>query len=234
MNRSSRTHSLEDWAYEQIRDMIIDGRLRPGQSLTQEELATMLNISRTPLRRALAQLESHYFLEFRPHTGIHIRQYTLKDMIGIFEVRNALEGLVCRLVAPTIKASHIAYLEALITEAYKEAENGNIDAYLNADREFHGYLVDLVEYDVVKKQLPIYQILSMSYGRGLIRPPKETYPEHLAILKALAAHDAKRAEKEAVRHTRITINHLRELLAKEEQEREQKGQREPDPEEDTL
>jgi len=74
----------------------------------------------------------------------------------------------------------------------------------------------------------------MSYGRGLIRPPKETYPEHLAILKALAAHDAKRAEKEAVRHTRITINHLRELLAKEEQEREQKGQREPDPEEDTL
>ncbi len=203
--------SLEELAYHSLRAMILSGELRPGQQIIQEELAERLQVSRTPLRRAMAQLEKDHFLEMKPHSGAYVRSFTPAEIIGIFEVRAVLEGLVCRLIAPKVKQSHLAYLRALLLEAAEEAERGSDSAYRKADQEFHQYLVGLVDLKVVQDLLPAYQVLSLSFTQGLLRPPHLTLPEHLRILDALEARDQDRAEYEARAHVRNTIEHLTSL-----------------------
>lgn len=205
-----KASSLEEWAYRQIRELIMAGEMKPGQQIVQEDLAVRLGVSRTPLRRALTQLERDNLVEVRPHTGAFVREFTIDEIIGIFEVRAVLEGLVCRLVTPRIEARHLAYLRALMAQAREEATKGNEAYYRQADREFHQYFVDLVEYEVVQNLLPSYQILDLSFVQGLLRPPEETLPEHYAIMDAFETRDPDRTEEAARIHVRRTITYLKE------------------------
>ena len=80
--------------YEQLRDWIVRGKLQPGESVDQERLAGMLDVSRMPLRQALLRLESDRLIERQPHhTGI-VTDLSVSDIDDIYGARSALEGLL--------------------------------------------------------------------------------------------------------------------------------------------
>lgn len=199
--------SLEEYAYTELRDMITHGELKAGDQLVQEDLAAKLGVSRTPLRRALANLERDNFVRLSPRGEAFVLAFGPDEIASMFEIRAVLEGLTCRLAAPNIETKHTIYLRSLLEAAAEEAERtGDWSAYRQADIEFHTYLTELAESPMLVKLLDSFQIMGLSLAQGLLRPPQETLQEHLAIIDALAAHDPDRAEEAMLTHIRKTIS----------------------------
>ncbi len=201
--------SLDERAYLEVRKMIVQGDLKPGHKIVQENLADRLGISRTPLRRAIATLAQQNFLEMDNRGVAYVRKFDNEELTSIWEIRAVLEGLVCRLLAHRIRPQHIAYLRSLITSAAEEITDQDWTAYRQADAHFHNYLSELVDDPLVSNMLDSFQILSLTLARGLLRSPEETLPEHLEIIDALSSGDADRAEQAMLDHIRITIQHVR-------------------------
>jgi len=201
---------LEEYAYQAVREMIVRGELPPRAQIVQEDVAERLGISRTPLRRALGKLASQHFIDLAPGQGAFVKAFEPKELASVFEIRAVLEGLVCRYAAERIEAKHLAYLRSLIVDAAGSVSETDWSAYRKADIEFHTYLVGVADDAHLKLVVDSVQVLSLSFAQGLLRPPSETLPEHLAILDALHARDADEAEKRMVRHIRRTIDDIRE------------------------
>ena len=74
-------------AYRSLRQMILDGRVRPREKLSHRTLSKSLGIGRSPVRDALLQLEAEGLIEHRPSSGIYLREITLQELDGIYEMR---------------------------------------------------------------------------------------------------------------------------------------------------
>lgn len=209
--RVSPSVSLDEYAYTELRNMIIRRELKPGEQVVQEDVALHLGISRTPVRRALASLAKENFVVLVPRGGAYVRKFDPKELISIFEIRAVLEGLACRLVAPNVEAKHTAYLRSLITNAARSVTSDDWSAYRDADMEFHMYLTNVANDSMLSQALGSFQIVSLSLAQGLLRPPEETLPEHLEVLDALERHDAESSERSMALHIRRTLKHIRSM-----------------------
>jgi DNA-binding GntR family transcriptional regulator len=175
-------------------------------------LAQRLGVSRTPLRSAIASLEREGFVTVSPRGEATVVAFGPERIADLFEVRAVLEGLTCRLVAPTIERRHTLYLRSLITTAMPEGDDWS--AYREADQEFHKYLTSLLANDFLTRQLgAVRDVLQLSLAQGLLRPPAETLNEHIQIIDALEAHDANAAEQAMLNHIRTTIALMRTRAA---------------------
>ncbi|MFC0010043.1 GntR family transcriptional regulator [Devosia nitrariae] len=208
--------SLEEFGYRSLRQMILQGELAPGQKLVQEDLAQRLGVSRTPLRSAIAALERDGFVAISPRGEATVASFGPARIADLFEVRAVLEGLTCRLVAPSFEQKHAMYLRSLISAAMPEGDSGDWSAYRSADQEFHNYLTTLLGNDFLTRQLAsVRDVLSLSLAQGLLRAPSETYSEHMEIIAALEARDADAAEQAMLRHIRTTISLMRKRAAED-------------------
>lgn len=84
---------------EQVREMIMTGAVEAGQRLLEIPLSEQLQVSRTPVREALIVLAEDGLVEYRPNRGYVVRQFSFDYIMQAYVVREALEGLVCRLAA---------------------------------------------------------------------------------------------------------------------------------------
>ncbi|QUG42590.1 GntR family transcriptional regulator [Psychrobacillus sp. INOP01] len=133
--------SLKEQAYQQIKQLIIDGNFKPGESLTERELTESLSMSRTPIRSALEKLEADGFIQNFPNKGPVVSNISFHKLVNIYDLRIAIE-------------SHSAkqYSHFVLTEEMKMSFIENLAAQKNAmdeqdsikfsyfDREFH-YLI---------------------------------------------------------------------------------------------
>src|ERR1700684_2994819 len=82
-----------------LRDLILSGRLRPGERISELQAVETTGVSRTPVRMALVRLEEEGLLEAIPSGGFMVKAFTERDIYDAIEVRGALEGLAARLAA---------------------------------------------------------------------------------------------------------------------------------------
>ena len=208
MSRISHSGHLEQKAYHEIKDMIINGQLRQGDVIVQDQIANRIGVSRTPLRRALKELEHHYLLEQTP-LGLAVRTFSSSFLISVFEVRAVLEGLACRLSARLIDRATIAYLRTFMETAYASFEqNGDDEAYRKADVVFHTKIIETSANPMLFTNLKHTHVLTIAFSKGLVRSPQDTYPEHLDILQALEQGDGERAERLMKEHLRAALPNL--------------------------
>jgi DNA-binding GntR family transcriptional regulator len=209
---ASGAQTLEEYGYQALRELILQGEITAGQKLVQEDLAQRLGVSRTPLRSAIAGLERDGFVTISPRGEATVVSFGPERVADLFEVRAVLEGLTCRLVAPSIERRHTLYLRSLITSAAPVTDSDDWSAYREADREFHHYLTTLLANDFLTRQLDaVRDVLRLSLSQGLLRPPAETLQEHLDIIDALEAQDPEKAEQAMLTHIRKTIALMRAL-----------------------
>jgi len=208
-SRRPTSLSLEEYAYTELRDMIHSGALKPGEQLLQVELSEQLGISRTPLRRALANLQHEKLIEFSPRGEAFVTKFEAEEIADIFEVRAVLEGLSCRLAAGIIERKHTAYMRSLLSGAMEEISSKDDSAYRQADIEFHTYIAKLGNNPFLQQLLDSYQIMNLSFAQGLLRTPDETFDEHMRILDALEKQNADLAEQEMRQHIRNTAEVMR-------------------------
>lgn len=204
--------NLDHKVYRQIKSMILEQRLKPGTKIRQEKLAEELGISRTPLVSALKKLEQERLIRAIPRRGFYVRLFSSEEMVRIFELREVLEGLAARRACQSISEDQIRKLRVFFKGLKLSDHARSVEKYAEEDRRFHQFLVEIGGDELLSNILETYSIVTSSYlggfRGGLVRPPRETFPEHVAIIEAIARRDAEGAEQAARLHLRRSRERL--------------------------
>lgn len=111
-----RAKSLVDAVTERLEAAILGGELAPGSRLSEQRLATAFGVSRGPLREAIRRLEGRQLLRRTTNIGVHVTELSHEDLAELMTVREALEGMACRLAAQTITQGQLVELEDLLAQ----------------------------------------------------------------------------------------------------------------------
>ena len=200
-----------DRVYRKIREMIIHNTIPLDAKINQAEMAKRLGTSRTPVAYALHKLHSEGLVDSVPNTGFFVHRVTAKELVELFTLREALDGAIVDDLVENATEEQIDELATLFNDFRGEEEPDPI-AYREADMAFHRLLVECTSNDIVKKINVKFLILDRSFTTGLMRPPKETLKEHLAIVDAIRNRDRELARGLMVAHIATTKTMLRETV----------------------
>jgi len=212
MNPKINYKSVDELVYDKIKSMILNNHLKPGTKIIQHKLAEELGVSRTPVRRALTQMVKEHLVRVAPRGRFYVRDFSIAEMVTIFEMREVLEGLACRKAALKVSKKKLDYFGDLYRKALELAEKDGWESYRKVDEKFHTFLIEVSGVELLKEIVKSFQILSNSYTPGLIRPPQETFPEHMAIIKALKSRNPELSEKLMREHLQKSAKVLEKRL----------------------
>lgn len=212
--------TLADRVFSEIQNAIVRGELAPGSKMSEAELAARYGVSRGPLREALRRLEGRKLLTRIPHVGVRVISLSFEELIQIYHVREAMEGMAARLAALYMPVEEVQGLKDLLARHEKQAELQEGRAYFQeeGDFDFHYRIVQGSRNEVLSQMLcgelyhrvRLYRYqFSVTEGR-----PQKAFAEHHRIIEAIEARDAEMAEILMRRHissARANIeNHFRE------------------------
>ena len=126
---------------ESIRQAIAVGRIPPGARMPERDLCEMTGVSRTLVREALRQLESEGLVEVIPHKGPVVTVITPQQAVGIYQVREVLEGLAAELFATNASAADRQMLRRALDEVRIAYESGDVLTRLAAKKHFYDCLI---------------------------------------------------------------------------------------------
>jgi DNA-binding GntR family transcriptional regulator len=214
--------SLTDKVLNVLVEAIERGELPPGSRIREANLARQLGISRGPLREALARLAGRKLLEYTPNVGMRVTTMSLDDIIEIFQVREALEGMACRLATKFLSDAELERLNELLDTHREEDELKSGTAYyqLSGDLDFH-YQIALGSRNkrlVASLCDDLYHFIRIYRFRSSAKPGRAllALKEHQAILAAMRARDEDLAEALMRQHIRAAIENLKVELEGED------------------
>src|SRR5919106_4219178 len=128
---------LKEDIFNVLHEKIISGTYKPGNWLRQEEIATQLGVSMTPVREALDLLVSAGLVERVPYRGVRVREMSTKDIVEAYGLRLILEAIIAQEAATHITGEQIQGLEAMLDEMKNHETLNEIANARRLSREFH-------------------------------------------------------------------------------------------------
>lgn len=188
-------------AFELILKAIEDGELQPGSRLREIELAERFAISRTPVREALARLESQGLITHEPHRGATVTQLGYNQVTELYDLREVLEGMAARLAAIHAADPEIEVLEEMVARDRTLIDDPK--ALARTNRLFHRQIHACARNSFLQGTLENMRLsLVLLAGTTLARPGRSAaaIDEHEAIVARIRAHDRDGAEAAARAH----------------------------------
>ncbi|MBO6226545.1 MAG: GntR family transcriptional regulator, partial [Shewanella sp.] len=111
---SNESATLSEQVFRSIQAAIVCGDIAPGSKISEPELARTYGISRGPLREAIHRLEGQRLLVRVPHIGARVVALSHAELIELYEIRESLESMACRLAAERMSAAEIDELRAVL------------------------------------------------------------------------------------------------------------------------
>ncbi|EOL45282.1 hypothetical protein RV11_GL000800 [Enterococcus phoeniculicola] len=194
-----------DYAYEYIRDQILNGKIEPQTKLTEAKLAEELNISRTPIRSAMSKLEQEGLIKDK-----HVYIPTENDIRNIFQVRMLLEGYAAKFCATYISEESLEKLEQCITIA----RTGSTSEQLEANFQFHQIIVDETNNSEITRIIDRMQSIIYLLRRIVtLQKRPHLVDEHEEIVQAIREGDGERAEMLINQHLQKDLEFSRTKIA---------------------
>lgn len=193
--------SRSELVYHELREAIQQGQLKPGQRVTELEVAAWLKVSRTPVRDALRRLESEGMLAFEPRAGLVVASITREAMLELYVMREVLEGTAARLCARQASDSEIMALEELVKR--EQRLQGNYGTLVRHNKLFHQAVHRGAHNRYLEKSLSAVNDSMSLLGKSQMLIPEratEARSEHAAIFEAIRNRDPDAAEQAARRH----------------------------------
>lgn len=197
MTRIAPTALYQEVA-ERLRQRIFAHELTPGTWIDEQMLAEQYGISRTPLREALKVLASEGLVELKPRRGCYVTEISRQDLDDIFPLMALLEGRCIVDAIGRAKAADIRQLKAIHEKLEAAARDGRIDAFFEANQEFHRRIQELANnrwllsvIQDLRKVLKLSRLHSLSLEGRL----QQSLDEHRTIMAAIEANDTEKAEK---------------------------------------
>jgi DNA-binding GntR family transcriptional regulator len=208
--------SARDQVYAALREAIVSTELEPGRQLSENELAELLGVSRTPVREALARLRDERLVAIVPQLGTFVTLISTAGVADAAFVREALETSAIRLAAERAKANSLEAIQANLAAQDRTVETSDADAFDQLDDDLHRMLCELSGHEIAwwlsrraNGQLDRVRRLSLPEPGYL----GEMVAEHRAVVAAVAAGDADMAEEALRHHLRMVISPLPQLRA---------------------
>jgi len=204
-------------AYAALRAQVLDGTLPAGTMVLENELAAALGLSRTPVRQALVRLADEGLIALRPRHGMRVRPIAADDMREIYQVLTALEAAAARLCAERgVPAAELDALDAAVADMEAALAAGDLRAWADADAAFHRRLVAASGNRRLAATVAGFADLAHRARMATLRlrpPPVASNHDHRAVVAAIRAGDADRAEAIHRAHRQQAGDLLARLLA---------------------
>lgn len=194
VERSNVRHQL----LRQLRQAIIEGRLAPGQTLTQEALAEAYKVSRQPVRQALEVLATEGLIVKLANGGAMVAPLELDFVRDLYEVRAQLEVLAIERATTSITKTELAQLEKLVQEAKQGLKRKDLEKLIGLDQRFHQLIYKASGNRVLQETLERYWSQLGRVMRAVLLIPKypaEVWHQHIDVLNALRGRDSAMAAK---------------------------------------
>ena len=206
--REHSTTSARVQAYAALREAIVRAELEPGRQLSENELASLLGVSRTPIREALQRLRDDRLVEIVPQLGTFVTRISTPAVADAQFIREALECAAVRRAAELATEDGVAALEDILRAQERARDADDFDSFYVLDDAFHQSLCDLSEHPAV---WPVIQRARGHLNRiRRLSMPVPSYlglmiEQHHSVVAAVADHDAGGAEA-------LLRDHLRNVL----------------------
>jgi DNA-binding GntR family transcriptional regulator len=210
-----------------LRELILDGDLRPGARLGEVELADRLGVSRTPVREALSRLAAEGLVEIAPNRGARVATWTVAELEGVFDLRASLEPQLTGFAVPRATPDDVAALDELARQMLEVGSPGprqDLDALVPLNRAFHDRLVALADHPALAAALaaaihpPIVLRNFHTYDEASLR---RSLAHHAEIVAAIRAGDAEWAKAVMTAHISnaraVMVRAAREQAPREEE-----------------
>ncbi len=188
-------------AYRYIRQALATQKLMPGDRLREVDLAEMIGLSRTPIREALARLESEGLVVHDATLGIMVADLDYNMITELYFMREILEGTAARLAAQHASDVEISLLEDMCAQYANSV--GNDQQLGRSNRQFHELLYNCSHNRYLIKMLKTLHDTLTLLGNTTLTDPKrvkDTIKEHEAVVSAIKKHDPDGAEKALREH----------------------------------
>jgi GntR family transcriptional regulator of vanillate catabolism len=211
-----------------LREMLVQGRLRPGEKIREVPLSEQLKISRIPLHLALERLANEGFLEVLPKRGFRVQSFSVEDIHDSIELRGLLEGAAARMAAERLKdARSLAPIETLSREILTLVRKSKmtIDGftrYIELNARFHSALLDLAGSRMLRRAieraccLPFASPSAFLNRQYISNDLRELFlisaDQHCAIVEAIANREGMRAEIVTREHARVARRNFEDAL----------------------
>jgi DNA-binding GntR family transcriptional regulator len=214
------TNSKTEVLYQQVRDKIVSGEIKPGAILTESGLSDEYGVSKAPAREALVLLGHEGLVESMPRIGHVVATFTVQDVLETFHLRSILEAEAAGLAAERITEEGIAALlknngeEFALSERAHDAailrivahEDGFYERACELNTEFHQLIAQASGNrrlaDLVKRLVEDMRRM-LAFNSHLVTPQ-----QHLEIIEALKLRDRAKAEQAMKRHIEETKSGL--------------------------
>jgi DNA-binding GntR family transcriptional regulator len=225
------TASLADQAYWRLHDAVQDGSLRPGEKITERDLAARLGISPTPVREALRQLVLERIVERSGPRSLRVADHSATTRREVMEAEVRMSALMARLAVRTATAAQLTELvglldradqlvagieESLAQQGFSGPVPERLTEVFQLMREFHHQVEACVHNPVLQGLLRQARAfsdeerldLTMRLAPDRAASFRSRYHEHRELLNALLDRDEDRAEQLALDHHRAALAEL--------------------------
>lgn len=211
--------TVADRVFRALRQEIVEGRIAAGSKISEPELSRAQGVSRGALREALGRLESCGLVERRPNLGARVVELSTEQLLEIYLVREALEGMAARLAAVRMDPDQVAELRRLLERHREQIREDPNNAYFQqeGDLDFHyrivqgsanGRLIRLLCNDLYQ----LVRAYRFQFGMASRRGP-QAFGEHEHIVGAIERGDSELAELLMRHHIRASRENVERLLA---------------------
>lgn len=209
LSKIPQSETLADQAYRAIKRAIIQNKFLPGDLLPEETMASMLGISRTPLRKALHRLAYEGLVEMETGRAARVAVISEKDMEDFLKLRELLEVFSAEQAVTHVTDTFIKQLKEMMKEQRESIDNKDLYRFIEIDSSFH---VSIASVTNNQKLREFVENLNNHLHRYLIltgtleESADQAYQEHLEIIQALQERNAGKAGaamKEHIRNVEI-------------------------------
>ena len=198
-----RAVPLAEQVFQTLEEDILQGRLKPGEVITELRLSKALGVSRTPIREALQHLEQESLVEIRPNRGAVVLGITRDDLKVIYGMRIRLEGLAASLAAKTADEEQLNAMKEVLDLQEFYVEKNNPDEQEIFDSRFHEMVYEFsgkrILYEVLKnlhRRITRYRRLSVTD----MDRARKAITEHREIYEAIRDGNGSLADTLTIRH----------------------------------
>jgi DNA-binding GntR family transcriptional regulator len=191
---------------DSLRESILDGSLKPGERLVQDNIATQFGVSRIPIREAFRTLAAEGLVTFEQRRGVIVTELSRNDIEEILSVRAMLEGMACRAAAENATPEQLEAIHQELEDLNKARNEP--EQYYQLNYAFHEAILNASNRPhtaaLVKKFRNMIETVARLYLDPIGRV-EIVHHDHQALYEAIASHDADKAERLAIEHTQHVL-----------------------------
>lgn len=209
--------SVRSQVVSELRGRIISGELTPGTSLSEIVLSEAFDVSRTPVREALKQLQTEGLVVIRPRVGTFVSAPSRREITELFQMKELLEGAAARLLAQRGRVPELEQLAENLARADEAVTAGDQHRYAELVHEFHDLVMRGADntklaghYQQLMNQLAYHRLVHTSLSQP--GRPTRSESEHHHVLELIRAKDGDGAERVMREHVRASHRALMDSL----------------------